>query len=165
MLPSSSRTVISTPWVRVRPSSVAEPNRPPATAPITPVTILPRPPPIALPPTPPTTAPATPPIGVLVPSIFTGRRDSMVPMRTVCTRRASSREYESPVRLEAQPPSSNDRVVKQATSKTDLRIASTPKDRYSLNRCGLLPVTACRAENCFHSALVQRACTEKLDER
>ena len=38
------------------------------------------------------TAPAAPPIGVLVPSIFTGRRDSMVPMRIVCTRRASSRE-------------------------------------------------------------------------
>jgi hypothetical protein len=41
---------------------------------------------------PPIAPPATVPIGVRVPSICTGRTDSTVARRTVCSRRASSRE-------------------------------------------------------------------------
>jgi len=64
---------------------------PPATAPSTAATAEPRPPPIVLPATPPTTAPAAGPTPVRVPSICTGRTLSTMPIRTFCSRRASSR--------------------------------------------------------------------------
>jgi hypothetical protein len=44
------------------------------------------------------------PIGVLVPSNFTERTLSTTPMRTVCTLRASSREYTPPELELAQAP-------------------------------------------------------------
>src|SRR5690606_9733332 len=47
--------------------------------------------------------PAAAPIPERVPSIVTGRTDSTVATRTVCSRSASPREYTSPDREVAQP--------------------------------------------------------------
>ena len=52
---------------------------------------VPLPPPTVLPAIPPTAPPAMVPTGLFVPSICTGRSASMVPMRTTCGTRASSR--------------------------------------------------------------------------
>src|SRR4051794_38383589 len=60
--------------------------------------------PMLLPARPPATAPAPAPTPLRVPSSFTSRTLSTTPIRTVCSRRACSREYEPPPRPGAAQP-------------------------------------------------------------
>lgn len=135
MLPSSSRTVISTPQIagqaffsgqtqQAASNGADDCGNDTATAAADGAAA------------PPMTAPAAPPIGVLVPSIFTGRRDSMVPMRTVCTTRFVTGVRVASQTLQAQPPSSSDRVVKQATSR-GLTHSINSKGQVFIRRCSL----------------------------